>query len=98
MDLRCIRMNRRDPSLTWLEYIVLVSFVNRRFGVHRNDRGDDAKEDSPKSPHSYLAVGLDCRILRKNPMHGDIRSREILRAVISNTLLLRSALVRRRAK
>lgn len=46
-----------NRSLTWLKHIVLVPLVNRRLGVHRDDRGDDAKEnDGPKGPHACFAA------------------------------------------
>lgn len=60
-----------NRSLTWLKHIVLVPLVNRRLGVHRDDRGDDAKEnDGPKGPHAcFAAIGRRNSegILQKNP-------------------------------
>lgn len=41
-------------ELTWLENVVLVSFVNRRLGVHRDDRSDE-KNDDPRGPHVGLS-------------------------------------------
>ncbi|KYQ46550.1 RuvB-like 2 [Trachymyrmex zeteki] len=56
-------------SLTWLEYIILILFVNRRLGVHRSDHDDNAKNDGPKSPHACLAAVGSCQVvIEENPL------------------------------